>query len=67
MNSVAKEENNLIIFLHTGAGHSVDDRIAAWIHVADRQRNCQQRKHHGNAKPQNNVENYGIVGGIRLG
>lgn len=55
---------DLVLLLHACWGHSVDDWITARIHVCDRVGDCQQGEEERNSKPQHDVEDHGIGGGV---
>lgn len=41
----------LIVLLHAGAGHTVNDGIPPRIHIPDDYRNREQREHHRHSEP----------------
>lgn len=60
MSWTAKYIHSLVILLHAGRSHTIDDRVTAGIHVADCVANGKQCKYHDNTEPQNDVEHHRV-------
>lgn len=58
--STVKYTNSLVILLHAGRSHAIDDRVTAGIHVADCVANGKQCEDHDDTEPQNDVEHHRV-------
>lgn len=62
-----KQRNCLVIFLHAGGGHAVDDRVTTGVHVCNGVGNGQQGESEHNAEPQDNVEDDRVITVVHYG
>jgi hypothetical protein len=54
-------EPRLVLFLHAGRCHTVNDRITTGIHAANNVGNCIQCEDHNHTEPQDDVEHHWVV------
>lgn len=58
---------DLVILLHSGTRHTVNDGVPSGIHVADGQTDGDEREQQGDTKPEDDVEDYRVIFAVVAG
>lgn len=66
MEGTLQPQDSLVVLLHPGASHAIDDGVPARVHVHDGVDNGDQRECKHNGEPQDDVEDGRIVAGVGI-